>query len=171
MTWEAIGAIGEIVGAAAVVLTLIYFSLHLRQGTSNIRAASYQSASQGRTSFRMAVAGDKELTRVLRLGLIDPSQLDEDDLLRFHILLVEEFRIAQSAFFLKEDGLADPEFWEHERFMIATYKKTPAFDEWWRDSKQYFSPKFIEYVESEEAIYAFAMERAYGVERNSDQRG
>jgi len=163
--WNAIGAIGEIVGAAAVVVTLVYFSLQLRQGSSNIRAASYQSASQGRTAFRMAVAGNKELAHLFRIGLVDTSQLDDDDILRFHIILVEEFRIAQSAYFLHGSGLADSEFWDHEKFMIATYKKTPGFGTWWRDSKGYFSQDFTEYVDSVDAEYAFAMDRAYGVER------
>lgn len=33
MNWEAISAIGEIVGATAVVVTLIYLAVQVRQGT------------------------------------------------------------------------------------------------------------------------------------------
>ena len=37
MNWEAIGSVGEIVGAIAVVTTLIYFSIQIR----NLKADSY----------------------------------------------------------------------------------------------------------------------------------
>jgi hypothetical protein len=36
MNWEAIGAIAELVGAGAVVLTLIYLSIQLRQNTVQV---------------------------------------------------------------------------------------------------------------------------------------
>ena len=37
MNWEAIGAIGEIVGAAAVVFSLTYLALQLRANTRTMR--------------------------------------------------------------------------------------------------------------------------------------
>ena len=36
MNWHAIGAIGEIVGATAVVVTLIYLSIQMRQNTASV---------------------------------------------------------------------------------------------------------------------------------------
>jgi hypothetical protein len=45
MNWEAIGAIGEIVGAVAVVATLIYLANQIRvAGTAAESAGSYASA-------------------------------------------------------------------------------------------------------------------------------
>ena len=53
MNWEAIGAVGEIVGAAAVVVTLIYVALQMRQNTRSIDesrelalAQAYENRSQ-----------------------------------------------------------------------------------------------------------------------------
>ena len=41
MNWDALGSIGEIVGAIAVVSTLAYLSVQIRQGT---KAARIQTA-------------------------------------------------------------------------------------------------------------------------------
>jgi hypothetical protein len=41
INWEAVGAIGEIVGAVAVVLTLGYLAVQIRQNTNASRAQSY----------------------------------------------------------------------------------------------------------------------------------
>jgi hypothetical protein len=53
MNWEAIGAVGEIVGAAAVVVTLIYVAVQVRQNTRSMDesrelalAQAYENRSQ-----------------------------------------------------------------------------------------------------------------------------
>lgn len=55
MNWEAIGAIGEIIGAGAVVLTLAYLSIQIRQANnmSKIQGTitSYSLASSWRTNL------------------------------------------------------------------------------------------------------------------------
>lgn len=42
MNWEAIGAIGDIVGAVAVVISLVYVAVQVRQNTNASRAATVQ---------------------------------------------------------------------------------------------------------------------------------
>ena len=46
MNWEAIGAIGEIVGAIAVIATLFYLSIQIRQNaTATTRSNEYAQAA------------------------------------------------------------------------------------------------------------------------------
>jgi len=42
MNWEAIGAIGEIVGAVAVVVTIGYLAVQIRQNTRSVRDSAFQ---------------------------------------------------------------------------------------------------------------------------------
>ena len=42
MNWEAMGAIGEVVGAAGVIITVIYLALQVRQNSDLIRNNSKQ---------------------------------------------------------------------------------------------------------------------------------
>ena len=46
MNWEAIGAVGEILGAASVVATLFYVAVQVRHATSVARSAARQAISQ-----------------------------------------------------------------------------------------------------------------------------
>ena len=43
MNWDAIGAIGEVCGAIAVVITLVYLSRQLRENTKSIKLQSVES--------------------------------------------------------------------------------------------------------------------------------
>jgi hypothetical protein len=55
MNWDAIGAVGEIVGALAVFLTLVYLAGQINQNTKAVRAtaldSSVSSVSQDETEF------------------------------------------------------------------------------------------------------------------------
>ena len=44
MNWEAIGAVGEVAGAVAVVLTLVYLSKQIRHSTEVSKVSSYHEA-------------------------------------------------------------------------------------------------------------------------------
>ena len=47
MNWEAIGAIGEIIGAIAVFLSLIYLALQIRSNTNVEKAAALREVLDG----------------------------------------------------------------------------------------------------------------------------
>ena len=51
MNWEAIGAIGEVVGAAGVIATLIYLAAQIRQNAAATRADIRQSLAEQQTQF------------------------------------------------------------------------------------------------------------------------
>ena len=53
MNWEAIGAVGETVGALAVLLTLVYLAMQIRQNTRSVQAAAVWYALQHTARFHM----------------------------------------------------------------------------------------------------------------------
>ena len=57
MNWEAIGAIGEVLGAAAVVVTLGYLAVQIRQNSQAVKNSAAQSLlSEANGSLRVAAA-------------------------------------------------------------------------------------------------------------------
>ncbi len=42
MDWNVVGALGEIVGAIAVIVTLGYLAIHMRQNTASVGASAFQ---------------------------------------------------------------------------------------------------------------------------------
>ncbi|MCZ6719870.1 MAG: hypothetical protein O6944_12065 [Gammaproteobacteria bacterium] len=68
MNWVAIGAIGELVGGAAVIATLIYLAVQLRQNTKGIRAQSYYNVVSGKNALYRELAANKELFNIIGQG-------------------------------------------------------------------------------------------------------
>jgi hypothetical protein len=52
MNWEAIGAIGEVAGAAAVVVTLFYFAVQIRNMRAEANADAFSRSDEGERQLR-----------------------------------------------------------------------------------------------------------------------
>jgi hypothetical protein len=74
VNWEAIGAIGEVVGAVAVVITLLLLLSQLRQNTKALEASRSAEISQ-LYQFRAQMHMDGVLRRAEATGLLLPDVL------------------------------------------------------------------------------------------------
>jgi len=87
MNWEAIGAIGELVGALAVLVTLVYLSMQIRQNTKSVQAAAVDSANNQVSRCREVIFADADVANLFRRGNQDPASLSEDDAIRYRLLI------------------------------------------------------------------------------------
>lgn len=87
MNWDAVGAIGEIIGALAVFLTLAYLAAQIRQNTKAVRAAALDSSVNAVNAVRVAMFESPDVAAVYGKGLEDPDQLEEDERTRFRLIL------------------------------------------------------------------------------------
>ena len=87
MNWDAIGAVGELLGAAAVLVTLIYLAVQIRQNTSAVATATYESTMTGFNDINIVVAGNPALASVLDRGCQNPDSLTTEEVVQFNFLL------------------------------------------------------------------------------------
>ena len=119
LNWDAIGAIGEILGALAVFLTLVYLAVQIRQNTSSVRASTFHECASRAADLTRAIAEHKELARILRTGLGGLEQLeDDDDRFRFVLLLQNMFRQYEDLLFQYRAGTLSSESWEAWRYSL-----------------------------------------------------
>jgi hypothetical protein len=69
MNWEAIGAIGEILGALAVVITLVYLASQVRHAKDASADANRLERSKGVRDMIMACALNSDLRKTMGKGL------------------------------------------------------------------------------------------------------
>ena len=87
MNWEAIAAIAEIVGVAAVLITLIYLAVQIKQNTAAVATSTYESVMTGFNDINVVVASHPELASVLDRGCQNPSSLSPEGVVQFNFLL------------------------------------------------------------------------------------
>ena len=83
MNWEAIGAIGQIVGAIGVVVSLIYVATEVRNSTRATQLASRRSISEIFTLLSRQLAEHPDLRELYYRGLHDFESLEGSDLVGF----------------------------------------------------------------------------------------
>ena len=83
MNWDAIGALGEVIGAIAVFITLVYLTFQIRLNTKSVKAAAVQAAMTSASSTYAALAYDAEMSRIYWEGLSDFKSLPRDERRRF----------------------------------------------------------------------------------------
>lgn len=82
MNWEMVGAIGEVFGAFAVILTLVYLARQLKQQNKIARYNAEQAL------YSMFIEGEIELSRtggtgeLIQRGLMTPDTLKEEESMR-----------------------------------------------------------------------------------------
>jgi hypothetical protein len=111
MNWEALGALGEIAGAMAVIVTLIYLSVQIRQNTKASRIAAVQAASENSSRFSELIAADPVLGEVFWRGLVDPGGLDPGQERQFLSVLNVFIRREAVSYYLHKEGIMPDELW------------------------------------------------------------
>ena len=88
MNWEAIGAIGEVLGAAGVIFTLVYLAVQIRQNTAMTRMSAMQHIIQGGVDHNRAIADNPELAALLNKAVDNPEALTNDEKLRVNANII-----------------------------------------------------------------------------------
>ena len=79
MNWDVVSAIGEIVGAAAVVISLIYLAVQIRKQTEESRlSATCELATQYQDGLKL-IAADENLTEIYLKAIRDYESLPDTE--------------------------------------------------------------------------------------------
>ena len=111
MNWDAIGAIGEIMGAVVVVVTLFYLAAQIKQNNqSNLMVAAGRLGDTTDAWMRQLVQ-DAELHDLYHKGLRDYEALEERERRRFNMLIFQFLKSIESAWAQKDLGVLNTDQW------------------------------------------------------------
>ena len=111
MSWEAIGALGEIGGAIAVIATLYFLYKQIRLNTRELERANLHQSAQSTMSNNalyvqiwQPLMQDAELAEIY-LRAIKGETLSEIDSLRFSVYINTVFALGEAAYFQTRSGV------------------------------------------------------------------
>jgi len=149
MNWEAIGAIGELIGAAAVVLTLLYLVKQINQNTESTEAVGLQTWQSDSAAHWLAMAQNPELSRNVTTCMDDSRNLSDDNWVQVGCWFLNNFRQYQTTFVLHARGVVDDEMFGVEMRMAARNLQIPGIRQWWdAGGRNQMLPKFTEALEA-----------------------
>lgn len=148
MNWDAIGAIGEIVGAAAVVVTLGYLARQIRQSMAAAKTDSRQRVLD-RYSDAVGNVLAPNVLEAMRNGLDDFSTLSSKEQAAFTLAQSIFANNLLNAIRLRDEGTLDDETFSHISSGFVLGVNSPGGRTWWANSKAIFPRTLVDHVDRE----------------------
>lgn len=142
MNWDAFGAIGEVVGATAVVVSLIYVSIQLRSGTRALQTTTRDSVFKSLQEWNLVVMADPRLGWIFQSGAGNFEGLGEEDRARYLHVMYSFFKVFEGIYLHHLDGVVPPEIWEPQLNTLTLYATQPGGRRYWEARKAFYDPRF-----------------------------
>ena len=142
-----IGALGEVAGAVAVVVTLVYLARQIRDSARQDRRAQYVQLNRDFLQISSAIAHDESFADVFFRGALDPSSLSPSERGRFNSSVVMMFRALEAMFHFHGEGGIDDWGADSTRATMTDFMGLPGMQQYWTDRRHWYSPGFQKEVD------------------------
>lgn len=145
-TLQDLGSLGEFVGALGVVFSLVYLAGQMRQNTTAVRAAAFNSMTQNSIRLLENIFPNAEFAEFLERAQTDPSELTAAEAIRWETYMTAVFRHFGNLVYQYRVGALDQQMWDAYEQTLKHHLRTPGWRTWFEGNSQIFSASLIEQV-------------------------
>ena len=143
MTLEQLANLGELIGGIAVVASLIYLAIQIRQNTANVRSATLATNTEIWTSM-LGQFAHPDFNEAYLQGSMGNSDLQPKLFLQFYLMSRSIFVAFENQYYQYRKGTLDAEIYlGYERSLSNQILSFPGFQAYWRATSAEFSPDFV----------------------------
>jgi hypothetical protein len=139
--------LAEILGAVAVIVSLIYVGYQVNVNTSAIRSAAANDASVAMQTWYLEMGSNRQASDMWFNAMTSPEPLATHDEFQFMMMMHAVLLGMQNSYLLSREGTIDVEFREGITIAIVAVKDLPGMRRFWRQRKGFFHSGFAEYVD------------------------
>jgi len=142
MTLQDLANLGEVIGAIAVIASLIYLAFEIRQNTRAMRRAATQDIHRSLNDQARCLVESPDLAALAFRASQRPEELTGEERFRFQMLLTYLFSNFELAIEYYREGLLGDDIIEGWMKGIRPLFENPLVVEWWQAEGQgTFSPE------------------------------
>jgi hypothetical protein len=148
---EKLKDVAELIGITAIVVSLIFVALEVRQSAAATRGATQQALADSAREASSALVGDLE-TAELTMRFLNASDWSEfTDVERFQsvLLFTSMLRVYESAYYQWSEGNLAPEIWSGWDASLRDVAPMPGVALYWNERQHYFDERFQFYFEGQ----------------------
>jgi hypothetical protein len=143
MNWDAISAVSETIASIAVVVTLIYLAIQIKQANK---------LSQGQTRVELRHMAQAEVYKVIDypeiIEAFSKKDLTDEEAIRLHNYLISALRFREFIWRQFQLGLLDQATFSNYSKVLIQVLGSKRCRSWWNDFKNLsFDPAFIQFVD------------------------
>jgi hypothetical protein len=141
-------SIAEIIGAVAIVLSLVFVGVQLQKNTAATRSVSAIAVADSMSQWYSNLGSNEKTSNMFRNFMADPNSLSEEQrfqvIMNFHAVML----ILQNNYYLASEGTLDPEVKNSISESIVVLKDSLGWKMYWRTRRALFLTGFQDYVET-----------------------
>lgn len=127
MNWEAIGAVGEIIGAIGVIFSLIYLSIQIRTQSAESHAATIQSFTDQQLTLNSELIRNAKIwDKVIKSESLSEGEETRIGMLLFNMIMIEN----ENSYFQFKSGYLPESVWAGRIGNIENLAALPIFETW-----------------------------------------
>lgn len=142
-----VASIAEVIGALAIVISLVYVGIQVSDSTLAVRSATANDASAAMSAWYITTGNNPEASRVVLDGITNPEFLSREETAQFIYLIHGLFLEYQAAYYVSEQGTLDVEMRESLVNTLLGVRDQPGFLMYWDQRQDLFQPSFRAFVD------------------------
>ena len=147
MNWDAVGAVAELIGSIAVVITLIYLAVQLKHNSKSTRLAAAHGLASTYSATLNHISSNQELTELYFNGLGDDPGLSKTERRQFDLIVLQLVRNGDVHFHSFLEGTMSKELWEATESGFLQLYSQPGGKASWERQRHLVSESFRNHVE------------------------
>ena len=147
MNWDAIGALGEIIGAVAVVATLVYVAAQVRGANRALRTTIRDSTFSQLQGWNYHLVADESLAWVFQRGMLDYEGLESAERARFVHAAYSFFKVFENIYLHHLEGTVTREVWDGNKPALVLFAGEPGLRGFWERRRSLFDDRFAALVD------------------------
>jgi hypothetical protein len=146
MTLESLSALASVISALAIVASVVYAAVEIRQNTRAVRASAFQQVVNSFAEISFEIAKRAELVDLyLRAGR-DYGSLPEVERAQYSLMLLSFLRRAENVVFQANTHLLTTEHWSGIRNSIKAILAPRGARACWKEIEMRLNPDFRVFV-------------------------
>ena len=149
INWDAVAALSEAFGVIAVVASLVFVGLQIRQNSKMIAAQTFQAISSTSAEYSFRIAEDPNITKLIGAAMGDGEGLNREQLMCIDLLLRAVYRNFENYYHQHSRGFLEADMWEgYRQTMLSMFVGEVARD-WWSRNKIGFGKRYRDFIDGE----------------------
>lgn len=150
MDWDTLGNIAEVVASIAVLITLIYLSVQIKQSTETAREAILRNQTDRNMDNSKFMAGTPGMMDIYIRTMDDPDSVTKEERWRFGSYMFGMFLDFQEAYHFHAARRQVDYWWPFIERNIRFYVSRPGGRAWWNSQgRKMLDDKFVEFVDQQ----------------------
>jgi hypothetical protein len=148
MTLGELADVGELVGGVAVVASLVYLAVQIRQNTRAVRGSTLHFNTDLWAALFQHLS-DPAAAQAYIAGMSGRSDIKPLHYTQFYFICKTIFLALEDQFYQARQGILDPVIYAaYERATREQLLAFPGFRIFWQQTRETFSPPFVERIDA-----------------------